>query len=112
MAIDWTRLESEISEMGTVVESVVAGYKTVAEGLRNLELRDQEATQKVNSYADQIDSYAGRLAEASKVGTPAESEPAPSTPVENIPPVDGVVTPGADTGTGTEGGGTSTVTNP
>jgi signal transduction histidine kinase len=94
MAVDWTRLENEVREMGTVVESVVATVRTVAEALRNIELRDAADQAKVNAFADQLDSQASTLANAVKESTPAAPEPAPATPVVDIPPVEGVVTEG------------------
>jgi len=93
MPIDWTRLETEVGEMNTVVESVVATVKTVAEALRTMDIKTAADQAKVNGFADQLDAQAGTLAAAVKESTPAVTEPAPATPVVDIPPVDGVVTP-------------------
>lgn len=92
MALDWTRLETEVAEMGTVVESVVATVKTVAEALRDLSVKNAADQAKINAFADQLDAKAIVLAEAVKTSTPAVDEPAPATPVTDIPPVDGAVT--------------------
>jgi len=93
MALDWSRLEEEVRDLGTVVESVVATVRTVAEALRTLEVRDAEAQAKINTFADQFDAEAGRLAAAIKESTPAAPEPAPAVPVDDVVPVDGAVTP-------------------
>ena len=92
MALDWTRLESEVTEMGTVVESVVATVKTVAEELRNITIKNAADQAKINAFADQLDARAATLADAVKASTPAVDEPAPATPVTDIPPVGGAVT--------------------
>jgi len=93
MALDWSRLEEEVRDLGTVVESVVATVRTVAEALRTLEVRDAEAQAKINAFADQFDAEAGRLATAIKESTPAAPEPAPTVPVDDVVPVADAVTP-------------------
>lgn len=87
MALDFTVLETELNELDTVVESVIAFIKTVAEDARNLEANKA----KIKAFADRLDARAATLAASIVASTPAANEPAPTTPVADIVPIADVI---------------------
>jgi chromosome segregation ATPase len=84
MALNFTRLENEVAELSTVVDSAVSLLQQVAQ-----EIRDNVANQgKLEKLADSLDQKATVLGQAIAANTPGE-EPEPVDPVEPAePPVD------------------------
>jgi uncharacterized coiled-coil protein SlyX len=68
MAIDFSRLETEVAEQGSVIQSAVTLLQQVAQGIRD----NADNQRKVNAFADQLDAQANALAEAIAANTPAE----------------------------------------
>lgn len=89
MALDFSVLEKEVAEFDTVLESAIAALKTVAEAIRDAGTNQA----KLNALATGLDERAVKLAAAIAEGTAATvpamptPEPAPATPVVDIPPV-------------------------
>lgn len=70
MALDFTRLETEVSEIGTVVDSAVTLLQAVAQ-----DIRDNVANQaKLGALADSLDAKAAAL------GAAIEANQAPTPP--------------------------------
>lgn len=68
MALNFQRLESEVAEMGSVVDGVVKLLETVAEDIRN----NAGNQAKLEELATQLDTKATALATAAAANTPAE----------------------------------------
>jgi signal transduction histidine kinase len=67
MALDFSRIEAEIAENNSVIQSVVTLLQNVANAIR-----DAAADQaKVVSLADQLDTQTNALADAVAASTPA-----------------------------------------
>ncbi len=78
MALDFSRLQAEISENASAIDSAVALISQVADALR-----DAAGNQaKVNELADQLDARTNALAAAIVAGTPVATDagdtPAPA----------------------------------
>jgi hypothetical protein len=73
MALDFARIETEVSEIGTVVDSAVTLLQAVAQ-----DIRDNVANQaKLNQLADNLDAKAAVLGQAIEANqTPAPTPPA------------------------------------
>lgn len=68
MSLNFSRLESEVAELSTVVDSVVKILTDLS-----TEIRDNAGNQaKIESLADSIDARAQALAAAAQANTPAE----------------------------------------
>lgn len=68
MSLNFSRLESEVAELSTVVDGVVKILTDLA-----TEIRDNAANQaKIETLADSIDARAQALAAAAAANTPAE----------------------------------------
>ncbi len=77
MALNFERLETEVSELGSVIDGVVTLLGQVAQ-----EIRDNADNQrKIASIADQLDAKKDALAAAAVVNTPSEGNENP-TPTE------------------------------
>ncbi len=73
MALDRSRLSSEIAENNSAIQSAVTLINQIAQ-----ELRDAAGNQDaVNALADQLDAQSNALAAAVVANTPAEPAPAP-----------------------------------
>ena len=83
MANDFSRLEAEVTENSSVIDSAV----TLLEGLATQLRQFADDPAKINALADSLDSQSNRLAQAVAANTPAE-------------------TGGGTTGGGETGGGT------
>lgn len=77
--MDLTRLQQEVNDVSTAVDSAV----TLIEGIA-AQIRELPATQAaINGFADQLDAKAAALAAAVTANTAAEDEPPPvEEPVE------------------------------
>jgi hypothetical protein len=76
MALNFQRLETEVSEMSTVIDGVVLLLTSLAS-----EIRDNAANQaKIEEIATNLDTKANALAAAAVVGTPAETPPSGGEP--------------------------------
>ena len=73
MALDFSRVETEVSQIGTVVDSAVALLQAVAQ-----DIRDNVANQaKLGQLADNLDAKATALGQAIEANqTPAPTPPA------------------------------------
>jgi hypothetical protein len=73
MALNFTQLESEVSEMSSAVDSAVTLLQSIAQ-----EIRDSAGNQqKLNKLATDLDAKANVLAEAIAANTPADPNPDP-----------------------------------
>jgi hypothetical protein len=68
MALNFGRLETEVTELTTVVDSVVLLLTEVAQAVRDLPLNQA----KIEELATQIDTKANALAAAAAANTPAD----------------------------------------
>jgi hypothetical protein len=73
MALDFVPLETEVAEIGTVVDSAVTLLGAIAQ-----DIRDNIANQaKLAALATQLDDKARALGEAVAANTPADPAPTP-----------------------------------
>ncbi len=76
MALDFTKLETEVTENNDVIQSVITLLTQIAQ-----DIRDAAGNQaKITDLATRLDTQSNALAEAVAANTPAEPapEPAPS----------------------------------
>lgn len=73
MAIDLSRIETEVSENSTVLESARTLLASIVQQLRDAAAADEAQIQaKVTELADKLDAQTNALAEAVQANTPAE----------------------------------------
>jgi len=76
MAVDFTRLETEVSENSDVTQSAITLLRTIVQSLREAASVEQGRIQAaVNSLADKLDAKTAELGAAVAENTPAAEEP-------------------------------------
>lgn len=75
MAIDLSRIETEVSENNSVIESARTLLASIVQQLRDAAAADEAVLQaKVTEIADKLDAQTNALAEAVAANTPTQPE--------------------------------------
>jgi hypothetical protein len=74
MSLDFSRLETEVSEITTVIQSSIASFAAIAQAIR----ADAADQTKILSLADALDQQGAALAGAIAANTGAPAEPTPT----------------------------------